>query len=198
MSGNVAETYVTSDEWSSLFDSSREKMNIMGELIEAGVQKSIEDNAAAKSAMIRTIVIIDIAVLLVVILLSFIIIRAITGPLKESVHMLQDMVRGRLSRRLNLDLKDEIGTVIKMTVDNLKALIKESEMLTKAVLDGNLGARGNAEAFSGGYKNIEDRVHILSSLFSANSIPFQLEISISMYSGVSIFFFLTYSVMVSR
>jgi hypothetical protein len=96
--------------------------------------------------IIAAIVIITFAALLVVMLLSVIIIQTIT------------------------DLQDVVGPVIKMTVDNLKALVKESDMLTKAALDGNLGTSGNAEDFSGGYKNIEDRVHILSSLFSANSV----------------------------
>ena len=111
LSQNVANTYTATTEWTTLFDSSREHMNVIGELIEVGAQEAIAENEATKSSMITMMVIIDAAVLLIVILLSILIIRAITGPLKKSVAMLQEMVKGKLSRRLNLDLKDEIGVM---------------------------------------------------------------------------------------
>ena len=111
--------------------------------------------------------------------------------------MLQDMVKGKLSRRLNLKQKDEIGIlgenldlfadnlqinvvgtmkkisegdlnlhievkdpedeispIMKATVNNLKALVREAEMLTEAAVQGRLSTRGDAQAFEGGYKEI--------------------------------------------
>jgi len=141
--------------------------------------------------------VINIAVLVVTVFLSILIIRAISDPLKKTVVMLQEMVQGKLSRRLNLDQKDEIGVMgktldqyaenlqtnvigtmkrisegdlninievtdpedeispaIKTTIDNLKQLVKEAEILTEAAVEGRLSTRGNADAFHGGYKEI--------------------------------------------
>ena len=50
--------------------------------------------------------------------------------------------------------KDALSISLKNVVMELRKLVAEAGALTKAALDGNLGVRGNAEAFSGGYKDI--------------------------------------------
>jgi len=197
ISADIAAGKPVSDEWYSLFDSAREHLNMIGELIGIGADESIVANDASKASMIRTIMLIDVATLIIVIALAFLIIRSITVPMSASVAMLQDMIKGRLSRRLHLDQNDEIGImgrsldqyaenlqvnvlgafkrisegdldieisaadpqdeispVIMATVGNLRALVAEAETLTNAAVEGRLATRGNAEAFSGGYREI--------------------------------------------
>ena len=57
--GQVADTYVTSDEWSSYFEESRNHLNVIGELVEKGVNQSIMANETSKKAMILMILAIN-------------------------------------------------------------------------------------------------------------------------------------------
>ncbi len=137
-SRNISNTYIATDEWTNLFDSSREQMNVIGELMEIGMQESIEENEAEKSSMITMMVIIDAVVLALTIILSIIIMRAITVPLKKSVAMLQEMVQGKLSKRLNLDQKDEIGIMGK-TLDQYAENLQTNVIGTmKKISEGDL------------------------------------------------------------
>ncbi len=116
-------TYQTGPEYIQTFDAAREHINSIGELLDLGSQQAITENNAEKSEMITSMIIIDAVVLVLIIVLSALLIRAITGPLKKSVSMLQDMVKGRLSRRLNLKQRDEIGVLgenLDLFADNLQ------------------------------------------------------------------------------
>ena len=197
MTGTVMNSSASSKEWTTLFDNARADMNVIGELVDIGVQDSIKINDQNKADMLRTMLIIDAVVLFVVLALSILIISAIVGPLRKTVDMLNDMIRGRLSGRLKLnqkdeiglmadsldqyaenlqlsivsamkrisegdldidinvvDSEDEIGPVMKTTINNLKALVAEAEMLTAAAVEGRLETRGDAGRFQGGYREI--------------------------------------------
>lgn len=53
-----------------------------------------------------------------------------------------------------IDDRDEISPALKKIVSSLRELKGETDKLTRAALDGNLSIRGNADKFSGGYKEI--------------------------------------------
>jgi methyl-accepting chemotaxis protein len=193
----VKTTYAPNAEYIPAFEAAREQMNIIGELVGIGAEESIAINAASKRNMLISMVAIDVVVLIAVLALSLILIKAITEPLKKSVSMIQDMVRGRLDRRLNLKQKDEIGImaenldqfaenlqvnvigtmkkisagdldldiqitdpedeispVMKTTVENLRSLVAEAELLADAAVEGRLETRGDADKFEGGYKQV--------------------------------------------
>ncbi|MDD3168898.1 MAG: HAMP domain-containing protein, partial [Eubacteriales bacterium] len=190
-------SYQVDMEYVAVFEEARGHINIIGELLNVGAQQAITDSNAQKNQMIITMILIDVVVLAVIIALSILVIRAIIGPLKKSVTMLQDMVKGRLSRRLNLKQRDEIGVLgenldqfadnlqkyvigtmnkisegdlsidirvtdpedeitpsLKTTIENLRALVGEAEMLTEAAVEGKLEQRGDTEKFRGGYKQV--------------------------------------------
>ena len=190
-------TYITVPEYIPAFEQAREHMNIIGELVGLGAEESISANEATKNKMIITMIAIDLFVLALVVALALFLMKAITDPLKKSVSMLQDMVRGRLGRRLELkqgdelgvlcdnldrfaenlqhgvigtmkkiaegdldlnitveDPEDEISPVMKTTVENLRALVKEAELLSHAAVEGKLETRGDAKNFQGGYRQI--------------------------------------------
>jgi hypothetical protein len=116
-------TYQVGADYSKIFDDAREHINSIGEIIDLGAQQAIAENNAEKDEMIISMLIIDAVVLVLILVLSVLLIRAITGPLKKSVAMLQDMVKGRLSRRLNLKQRDEIGVLgenLDLFADNLQ------------------------------------------------------------------------------
>ncbi|MFA4824159.1 MAG: methyl-accepting chemotaxis protein [Methanoregula sp.] len=52
------------------------------------------------------------------------------------------------------DAQDEIGPALRTTTESLRALVAESNMLSKAAVEGKLSIRGNADKFKGGYWEI--------------------------------------------
>ncbi|PKM95215.1 MAG: methyl-accepting chemotaxis protein [Firmicutes bacterium HGW-Firmicutes-1] len=57
------------------------------------------------------------------------------------------------------DDKDEISPALKMTIDAIKALIDETNILSQAAIAGKLNTRGDSDKFKGGYKNIIEGVN---------------------------------------
>ena len=98
-------------EFLSSFEQARNHINAIGELIEMGLQESIAQSQAQKATMITAMIVINVLGLIVVMLLSTYLIKMITRPLKQSVLMLQDMVKGKLSKRLAIDQEDEVGVL---------------------------------------------------------------------------------------
>jgi methyl-accepting chemotaxis protein len=52
------------------------------------------------------------------------------------------------------DEKDEVTPAIRQTIESLRGLIAEADMLTKSAIDGRLATRGDVAKFQGGYKEI--------------------------------------------
>ncbi|MDF3001250.1 MAG: chemotaxis methyl-accepting receptor [Bacillota bacterium] len=138
LSGQIASTYKVNDEWDDLFASSREHLDALSRLVEAGAREEIERNEQSKNTMVMIMAIINIGVLLITSVLSIFVIRSITGPLKKSVLMLQEMVKGRLSRRLNLDQRDEIGVMGKTLDQYAENLQKNVIGALKRISEGDL------------------------------------------------------------
>ena len=74
---------------------------------------------------------------------------------KYVVGTLKQIAEGDLSRNLKVrDDKDEIVPAIKQTMESIRALVGEANMLSKAAVAGHLSTRGNAEKFKGGYRDV--------------------------------------------
>jgi methyl-accepting chemotaxis protein len=52
------------------------------------------------------------------------------------------------------DAQDEITPALMTTIESLRALVTEANMLSKAAVEGRLATRGNADKFKGGYHDI--------------------------------------------
>lgn len=83
--------------------------------------------------------------------------------LDEFVAQVDNAIVGALKRIADGDVKftcplfdkdDEIAPALNKVLENINALIAESEMLTKAAVEGKLSVRGNESKFNGGYKEI--------------------------------------------
>jgi methyl-accepting chemotaxis protein len=74
---------------------------------------------------------------------------------KYVVGTLKMVANGDLSRDLKVrDDKDEIVPAMVMTIESLRGLVAEANMLSKAAVEGKLSTRGNADKFKGGYWEI--------------------------------------------
>ena len=76
---------------------------------------------------------------------------------------LQFMVIGTINRisdgdvAINVEItdpEDEIAPALKKTIETIRALITEANMLSQAAVEGRLATRGDAEAFNGGFREI--------------------------------------------
>ena len=76
---------------------------------------------------------------------------------------LQFMVIGTINRisdgdvAINVEItdpEDEIAPALKKTIETIRALIIEANMLSQAAVEGRLATRGDAEAFNGGFREI--------------------------------------------
>jgi methyl-accepting chemotaxis protein len=66
-------------------------------------------NSAAASTASTAVLIATIFAVAMALALGFVLTMSITGPLKKGVWMMEELEKGHLSDRLNLDRKDEIG-----------------------------------------------------------------------------------------
>jgi methyl-accepting chemotaxis protein len=76
------------------------------------------------------------------------------------VGTMQKIAAGDLSSEVSpKDNKDEISPALAKTIKSVRGLVEETRVLTKAAVEGQLGTRGNAEQFQGGYRDIVDGVN---------------------------------------
>ncbi len=102
------------------------------------------------------------------ILIAILATRSITRPIGKLVDLASDIAEGNLKRDIDIRQKDEVGHLadafrdMKNTVSDV---LKETEHLTQAVQNGNLGLRGNTEKFSGEWGTLISGVNQLTDAF---------------------------------
>ena len=75
--------------------------------------------------------------------------------IREQANAAEQIAAGNLSVEIvPKSDKDILSTSLLKVISELGKLASETRTLTKAALDGDLSARGNADAFNGGYKDI--------------------------------------------
>ena len=83
--------------------------------------------------------------------------KGISRPLTQAVEVAKAVASGDFSRRLNFDRKDEIGLLgqaVDTVPDTLGRINGQFDNLAKAAEAGDLSFRGEADAFSGAYRDI--------------------------------------------
>ncbi len=90
-------------------------------------------------------------------------IGSMAGAMDQFADDLQNVVIGTMKKIAGGDLstevaakdaQDEIAPALKGTIESLRGLVAETQVLTKASVDGKLATRGNADKFQGGYREI--------------------------------------------
>jgi len=77
------------------------------------------------------------------------------GQQKWVLGTMQKIAAGDLSSQLKpADAQDEVVPALQTTIDSIRALVAEANMLSKAAVEGKLSTRGNADRFKGGYWEI--------------------------------------------
>ncbi|MCK9580096.1 MAG: methyl-accepting chemotaxis protein [Methanoregula sp.] len=74
------------------------------------------------------------------------------GDVVGAMKMIAD---GDLSMEVKVaDAQDEIGPALRTTIESLRLLVTEANMLSKSAVAGQLSVRGNTDKFKGGYKDV--------------------------------------------
>jgi methyl-accepting chemotaxis protein len=86
--------------------------------------------------------------------------RYASGQQKWVLGTMQKIAEGDLSSQLKAaDAQDEVVPALQTTIDSIRALVAEANMLSKAAIAGQLSTRGNADKFKGGYRDIVSGVN---------------------------------------
>jgi methyl-accepting chemotaxis protein len=104
--------------------------------IELGKQLA-ESNADLASSSKMTMIIAIILGVIAAIGIGYAIARLITKPLRRGVEMMQELTRGKLSTRLNIDSKDEVGELTR-NMDVFAETLKNFTSTMDEVAAGNL------------------------------------------------------------
>jgi methyl-accepting chemotaxis protein len=108
--------------------------------------------------------------LLIVALWGWYLVRSIAGPIKQAVGYAQMIAEGDLSMDIKVVRKDEAGQLLaafNTMLARLKAMLAEIEALTRAVQNGNLSVRGDAQAFAGGWRDLIEGMNTVIEAFVA-------------------------------
>jgi len=100
--------------------------------------------------------------LVLLIIIGTIIAHAITRPLNKAVEVADAVAQGDFSKKLDIDSKDEIGvmaTALNRIPTTLTLINEQFAHLAKAAEAGNLKFRGEADKFSGNYRQIIEIVN---------------------------------------
>lgn len=134
---------------------------LQNENVEDAKIRNQDNEIAAKQAETVMIAIIIIGIILAL-LLGLFISKAISNPIKRLVEASNKISNGDLEVNMNINSKDEVGTLAKAfekVIEALKSLISDSEMLTQAALDGKLSTRADAGRHNGDYRTIIEGVN---------------------------------------
>ncbi len=180
-------------------------VDITDKMIEQNVaeaKQTSENNTATANAASTLLIIVMIIGVLLAIIIGVALTLSITKPLIAGVQMMQEMVKGHLNMRLNLDREDEIGVLtramdsfaddlqkivvgtmqkiadgdvsmnvaikdnqdeiapaLKSTIESIRKIIGEIEVLRKASTEGLLNTRSKPEQFKGAYADILKNVN---------------------------------------
>lgn len=130
--------------------------------VEAGAEEKSRENAKiAQDAQLGMIGVI-IATFLFALLLSFIISRGFSKPIKQLSTAADKLARGDTDIKLSIRKRDEIGDLAQAfdkVVAAIRSLIDDAAVLAQAAVDGSLSVRADETKHQGDYRKIIEGVN---------------------------------------
>jgi len=102
-------------------------------------------------------------------LLMLLIFTPIVKSLQYFTQVSEIISEGNLNQAVEIAQKDEIGALadaFRKMQSRIKAVMEETDALTRKIQDGMLDTRGNSEAFAGGWKDIIEGINRLADAFA--------------------------------
>jgi len=97
-------------------------------------------------------------------------------PLSRIVHVANGIADGDFSQNVDTRRHDEIGTLanaFQRMKSTIQQVLHETDRLVLAVKEGRLESRGNAEPFSGEWRNLVNGVNLLTDAFAKGAMELQ-------------------------
>ncbi|MEA3545509.1 MAG: methyl-accepting chemotaxis protein [Thermodesulfobacteriota bacterium] len=119
-----------------------------------------------------SILTIVLVVIFVSTLITYLLARTITGPIKRAVAMIDEVEKGHLSGRLNLNRKDEVGQMAqamdRFADDMQQEVIGSLQKLADGDLDMNLIPRDSQDEIRGAFNKLENDLNdVMASIQNA-------------------------------
>lgn len=103
-----------------------------------------------------------VATIFVMIIISIYFGKRISNPIVALTKASEELAKGVMIEDLNPNTKDEVynlSQAFNLMKSKIVAVIKETEVLSKAAKEGKLDYRANSKNFEGSYKNILDGIN---------------------------------------
>ena len=129
------------------------------------IDQAADRQAAKKTAgniALFTIVFVIIWGIVLAIILGLVISKIIGNPISTLVEAAKSIADGDLNVKLSVDTKDEVGALgeaFEKTIASLKNLVKDSNILVQAAVEGKLSTRADATKHTGDYRMIVEGVN---------------------------------------
>jgi methyl-accepting chemotaxis protein len=131
-------------------------------------EKEKEEAFQSITAMTWLIVIIGIIGLVIIAVLAMFIARSITRPIIRAVDIATAVSQGDISKRLNVNTRDEIGTLsqaIDTVPETIDRMIKAFKDLVNITEEGRFNERGDESQFSGAFADVIAGGNALMDMF---------------------------------
>ncbi|MEW5747159.1 MAG: HAMP domain-containing protein, partial [Nitrospirota bacterium] len=136
------------------------------------IEKSTEESAKQaehdQAAALKTILAIGILALIFGSVIGIFVTKSITGPVNKIMEATRSIADGDLDKEIHLHQNDEIGKMAEAfhgMQATIKNVLQETAGLIQSAKDGKLAARGNADAFTGGWRRLVETTNELIDAF---------------------------------
>jgi len=111
-----------------------------------------------------------LGIILVALLVIWILSKRIVTPITKGIEFARAVAEGDLTATLDVDQQDEVGILAKALSDmkdRISDVLQETNGLIRAVQEGRLDTRANAETFAGGWRDLVVGVNTVIDAFVA-------------------------------
>lgn len=118
--------------------------------------------------LVRSILLAGVIIAVLVVGLAFVVATSIANPLGESVAFARAIAAGDMNTEIAIRQRDEVGVLASALHDmrgRIQRVLQEMQRLIRAIQEGQLGTRGNAEAFAGGWRDLVTGVNNVIDAF---------------------------------
>ncbi len=112
---------------------------------------------APVTTLVRSILLAGAIIAALVVGLAFVVATGIANPLRKGVAFARAIAAGDLNTDIAIQQHDEVGMLagaLHDMRDRIQEVLQEVQRLIQAIQEGQLDARGNAEAFAGGWREL--------------------------------------------
>ena len=126
-----------------------------------GKERDAVNTAKGNSAIVMMAVISLIAIILSI-LIGMFIAKIIGKSINKLVDAANSISKGNLEFKLEIDAKDEMGILaqsFERTIEAIKSLVKDANMLSKAAVEGRLSTRADVSKHNGEFAKVVEGVN---------------------------------------